>query len=145
MEGPWEAERAIRMQFTAVKEKRKKRKVGWKHLRLQCSCKESLTRFLGSSRVKVAHHSSPVSPRNRLACGITASLNHWLREANRKHGLDRNMEINFKAQHLGPWVNYAFCNERSKRHILMAATYCKVVFARWLIVFYGTGRSNDKA
>lgn len=130
MEGPWEATRVIRMQFTAdmtLSEEQAKKKVGWKHLRLQCSCKENLTRFLGSFRVEVTHHSSSVSSRNRLASSITAILNHWLGDANRKQGLNRKiMEVNFKAQHLGLWVSYAFCNDRYKRHILMAATYCKV-------------------
>lgn len=126
--------------------KREKEKGNWAGSIWDCSAvvKKVQQGFRGSSRVKVAYHSSSVSPRNGRAYSILANCSVIGCE---RHIESMNVEISFKAQQLGPWVSYAFCSEICKGHIIMVATYPKVcvVFARWLIIVYRTGASNDKA
>lgn len=50
---------------------------------------------------------------------ILVVLSHWLRAACGKCGLRANVGMDFRAQHLGPSVNYVPCCWRSERCVFM--------------------------
>lgn len=86
-----EAGRAMSLWCRPAQEWRSKgRKAATKHVRLQCT------------KRKVQQgcwvHSSHQSPKEWACLGITAALNYWLWAAHGKHGLNSNMQMNFRTQ-----------------------------------------------